>query len=307
MLSCGKVSQETGVDDKAIRSFDLSYRLEVYSTMNFKILTTQKEFVATKNYILTNEFPIYSSVEEYHIENGSIKHSELSWGMAILNSERVLTAVNQTPSTGNKQINPQPTASIRLVARSFDKNGVVRTASDTSWTVMNFENGRDSWIFSSKNIKLGFPRYVIKVYTNEHHYFLKLIEDTGTTDKNVNNIGSLSLYDTFIASLFLSEIQSNPKKDKLSSLKDLSNLFHIQFFNLLKYEKPFNKTEKFNPKLPEFSFDDELTKELLKIWNSYQIDKKELVNYLKSNKSEILPPDAKDALIKTIEDQLKQQ
>lgn len=318
--ACGKVSQETGVEEKEAKSFDLSYFLEVNTTSNLNILKMQTSFFVTNNYILLNEFPIYAIVEGIKLENNEVKWQELSWGSGVLSISKEPTALstvnqqlntnlvspntttlNQSTASPNKSLLPK----INYTAKSYDKKGIQRIDSDLSWTTMSFENQKNHWNFTSKKIKLGYPRYFIKIFTNDNHYYFKLLEDTSINEKSANNLGEITLYDTFIASLFLIEITNNPKTENLLNTKDLSTLFTREFFANLPYQKPNNLNAKFDTKTPSFSLNRNLEKELLKIYNLYKADKTdklETKTYLSSLKTEAIPTSAIEILVKTIEE-----
>lgn len=317
-VSCGKVSQETGVDEKEARSFDLTVDLEAQTTANLQILRLQKFFVATSNYLLITQQPLTIAIAGIRLENNDIKIQELSWGTGTLILEKTSTpnTVNQplisTASLLSRSLETNPSNSIAIPApllpqnqysvKSYDKNGVFRAASDSTWTTLSFENYKNKWTVSSKKIKSGYSRYLIQAFTNENQYFLKIVDDTSLSEKAINSLGEITLYDTFISTLILMDLAEPGKKETILSEKELSEVFSPAFFAVLDYKKPTNKATRFDSKKPTFIFDRNQEQELLKIYRQIKSDKKSAIVYLKALKSDTIPKDALNLLLKNLKE-----
>ena len=89
-------------------------------------------------------------------------------------------------------------------------------------------------------------------------------------------VGPITLYDTFLASLFLLDVGSdNPFMTEKESWNRLEALYPYSFLTTLKYRLPDNQVKEFRLQKPVFQFDSDQESTYLKIFKLLLVDDKE--------------------------------
>ncbi|MBG90823.1 MAG: hypothetical protein CL521_03285 [Actinobacteria bacterium] len=210
---------------------------------------------------------------------------------ALLSSDDVAKIATEFQAIANEE-EKTSTPDIYLLAKPYNKQGVMLSKSDLSWTFSRFSLKDKEWSFESDKIRRGYPYYLVSTFTNQHNYRLKLIDETVVSANQTVNIDQLSGYDTFIAVLTM--MQSAKGQYDETFVSHMKSLYNIDFFTALNYEFPPNHNPGFNKKKPYFKFNREYEGLLLNLLDLARIDRDEAIKYLDTQKAfDQMPADAK--------------
>ncbi len=267
-FSCGKVVQEARVEKDEL-AFRLLYSVDVVSAN-----------VLAANEISVKE-DVFATVSAY-TEKGLRK--ELSWGRGL-------------SEWGEDKETP-----MALVSKAYTKRGlVIQGKADKTWTFpkLNVKEGAYTWAIDSNDLRRGYPRYFVSVFTGPSRYRLALVDDARVSQNAKITLDTLSLYETFLSVLKLMRMQEGDiylQDEELFLL-----LFDASFFKQLSYTLPTNTTPDFSSKKPIFRFERLFEKVLLDVWDLIQVDYVETIAFIESIENDLIPFSAREQLKKNIE------
>jgi len=238
-ISCGKVTQEVAEKtDKDVKTFDLLFKVDAIRPtdprLNPKIVLHKDEQYLS----LLNEFELNKSLNLVVVVQG-IKENEgltnLSWGKVELKeakppkeapkeptSSELLEGLRETVSTDNpiaetstdneevlqEEDEKEKEPSYTQVA--YNQHKLKITASNYNDAFLKLlpvteENEIKKYQVDVKAIKIryDYDAYVIKVFSGKNKYRLYSFTKQTAEDNQSYTIGTLSLYQTFVNTLFL--------------------------------------------------------------------------------------------------------
>ena len=271
LLSCGKVVQEASELNEDL-TFNLSYRVLIQPTPNRVLVSGQNQSFSTFSYEDTD---VYAQVWGIS-ETGAM--TSLSWGKANLSvtSSVTMPVVSESFVSDNEQIDasPEPIVSYSLTSTAYRKDGIELKSSDYQWTYLKPTSSAPySWSIDSHKLKHGYAFYMMAVYTDQDHYALKVVSAKEVSENVTAAGGDIRAYDTFKATLFLMDLDS--EKDFLKGNVDwskLSALYTVSTLDLLSYSLIKNQVSVFRETRPVFQFSQKREETLLKIYKLMAMD-----------------------------------
>lgn len=280
LVGCGKVAQEVNPEKKDLLAFNLVYSISV---LRNDVL--ENPATSTANVFTYSDTTLTAEVDSIKIQNNSLKLVEITWGKGLLIADK-----SQNASANADQKN--------YYSKAYNKNGVELANSDKTWTFLKFDNNAKKWNIMSNKIKKDASFYLINVTSNKNKYLLKIINANDVSGNETLNVANLTNYDTFLALLFLTDLESNQEKfTKFIDFDDLTKLFNQSFFAELNYQIPAKGLQNLmdNP-LDKNS----LEQTLLNLYYLYITDPREAIKYAKGIKSNLISQKAIDIVISNI-------
>jgi hypothetical protein len=298
-LACGKVTQVVDNEDEKL-FFNLTYTIEVLSTQDIKKAIENKQKVIVNEEFTLNDLEIYGQVMSIKPD---VSKDELSWGKAMLKVEKVTEAPLTVEQRENKPVTTNEKTKtdfkFKYSAQAYRKDGVELKNADHMWTKPNFE--KQKWTFISKKIKRNLPYYLVRVYSSQNKYRFKIITEDEIDEKQVEiKLDKISRYDTCLAIIFLSTIESNPSVTTIKdSFDKIKAIITPELFELITYKAPKNEIKKFIKTEPVFIFDRALENDLVNMLNFLLAEEKEeALKYVEKIKELENNKKAKEFLIK---------
>lgn len=251
-VSCGKVTQVVPSHSEA-RTVDFGYSIPLIPTQGITTAVALTGKPSTANQFSLYDLPIYTAVQGI---STSGELTELSWG-------RATASPSQTSSSNTS-------ATYRVT--NFRKDGVEITRSDYQWATFQLSNRQDSWRVQAAKVKVGFPMYLISIYSTRGIVALRAVPHATVSGNTQITLPPVSLYDTFLAIMYLTALAENPQTPDRVSLSALQAVFGPDFFATLRYTPPTPSTA-LTPESPQWLFDSAFEKRLLTFF--YLIQNKE--------------------------------
>ena len=283
-VSCGKVAQEVVPTNQDPKIFNLSYTVFSPTTENIQALLERTLPLNVAGLFSTQDTRL--TVQVLGIRKDG-KQEELSWGRGLLSFDKWVTMA----VSGNQTVKKPA-----FKTESYNKSGVKVTAPDYTWTKLAFDSDRNLWRIDSVKLKRAYPLYLVKVVANKNKYLFKLVEDTAVSGNQSLSLNEITPFDTFLASLYLSDVAANSALSDTTRVKDFERVFDYTFFTALNPSLPDNKIEKYDEIDPQFTLQSTLMTELLKIYALARSDKTEAISYVEKSKLKELSSDAKKVL-----------
>jgi len=284
-LSCGKVTQAPNVE-KENKSFNLTYSVSVLSTANYRLRAQTEPGFSSNHYFSDRDNGVYAQIMGVDSKG---KMVELSWGRAVLFSE------NEVDTSVSPNV-----YKVVMKSRAFRKDGIKLTASDSTWTYLNFNNGQ--WNGDSKKIDRRYPYYFLTVFASPDKYYFKVFSDEVVSDNATVSLGEIDRRDTLLGILFLNDLRDKQYLLTDTSLfTELNALYDASFFNAITYINPRNTAKKFDVKNPYFKFKGDFETHLDRIWSlviSEGETQKEAITYIDKLDDVVISADAK-AVVKS--------
>lgn len=300
-LSCGKVTQEVAKKtEKEVKTFDLLLNVEAIRPtdprLNPKTILHKDEHYLS----LRNEFELNKNLDLIVVVQGIRKNeglTNLSWGRIEINEEKpkkerepekttseVLSELRAEAVSANAQDTDsdededvEKSKEPVFIHTAYNQHKLKISASNYNDAHLKLlpvteENELKKYKVDIKAIKIryDYDGYIIKVFSDQNTYRLFSFTKQTAEDNQTYNIGDLTLYQTFINTLFLTSLKANDYmlEVAVSPSYDMFNrLYPPEFFETLDaYQLPENSVKKFKERVPDFNFDkDTLVDELVKI------------------------------------------
>lgn len=306
LLSCGKVTQDASTVPEA-KTYDFAYGVSVLSSADYKTVTKRFPSLPTASMFTTQQGTVFAQVSGI---DKQAKRQELSWGRSVLSMDWVAAAGLPVSSGSVTMMTASasataPTMNLLYSTASFRKDGVKLTQSDAGWTKVSFssqDQGTLSWKAESKKIRKEFPFYLVALYAHDGLFALRVVAEQSISKNQQVDLGQISRYDTFIASLFLVDFADKRLiLDDPASLDVLMRLYDQSFFQVLNPPVPKNGTKRFDTANPSFLFEGDMEKELLTVFQlvvSKGYD--EAIRYVEALKQPVFTRQIKDKWILAI-------
>lgn len=276
LTSCGKVSQDVGIDDsKKPKIFILKTYVQVTTTSDYKVATLQ-------NPAMLNQFVFTPQTKDVYVavmrKNGAT-FSQLSWGRATL-------LPDTTPVSGMfAALSPTANAKPKFKSMSYDKTDFELQAADVAKTRVAFEPTKFRWESESRSLPADLDTYWVAYFDARGNYALRAIDQKTVSGNDTVSLGEITPYETFVSIMLLTQQVSTANRfDKPVTRQTVIDLFSPLFFEAINYAYPPNLVDNFNPKEPQFKFNRKLENDFLAILALYVTDKKEALNYLETHK-----------------------
>jgi len=274
LSGCGKVTQITSSESES-QGFDLSSSLLINAT---ELNPTASTLLKTGPFSLAQK-TLYVTILGFQNQKTL---QELSYGKAELKK-----VARGSTFTWN--------------STAYRKDGVELSASDHTWSKLDYIPEQSTWILDSKKVNKGFPLYWIAVYTDKNTYAFKLLEAKQTSGNKIVNLPAITPYDTFLTVLFLTHLDK--AKDLQSSQKILQKLgqfYTLGIFQSLNYQCPTNNSSSFNLAQPTFQFNRKLETELIRIFEKALDNPQKTKLYVEKIPTSLLSENTKQLLIQKL-------